>query len=100
MEKNFHGNGIMQVAEAESTGKALKQNSKLPSAFHRLGEDARVGTPIHVTEKLLNHVSGTLSGVTARYNRYSYLAEMRDTLKGQDNFPAKLLVEKDTVMTG
>ncbi len=38
---------------------------------------AEIGTPIHVTEKLLNHVSGTISGVTAIYNRHTYLAEMR-----------------------
>ena len=41
---------------------------------------ARLSVPIHVTEKLLNHVSGTHSGVQAIYNRYSYLDEMRDAL--------------------
>ncbi len=39
---------------------------------------AALGTPIHVTEKLLNHVSGTLSGIAAIYNRHSYMKEMRD----------------------
>lgn len=38
---------------------------------------AKLGTPLHVTEKLLNHVSGTVSGVAAIYNRHNYLAEMR-----------------------
>jgi integrase len=38
---------------------------------------AILGTPIHVTEKLLNHVSGSLSGVAAIYNRHSYAEEMR-----------------------
>ena len=38
---------------------------------------ARLGTPLHVTEKLLNHVSGTVSGVAAIYNRHNYLTEMR-----------------------
>ena len=38
---------------------------------------AEIGTPIHVTERLLNHVSGTVSGVARIYNRYSYLEEMR-----------------------
>ena len=37
---------------------------------------AKIGTPIHVTERLLNHVSGTVSGVAAVYNRHSYLPEM------------------------
>ncbi|WP_323771763.1 tyrosine-type recombinase/integrase [Antarctobacter sp.] len=38
---------------------------------------ARLGTPLHVTEKMLNHVSGTISGVAAVYNRHAYLDEMR-----------------------
>jgi integrase len=37
---------------------------------------AKIGTPIHVTERLLNHVTGTVSGVAAVYNRHSYLPEM------------------------
>lgn len=39
---------------------------------------ARLGAPIHVTEKLLNHVSGTVSGIAAVYNRYNYFHEMID----------------------
>ena len=38
---------------------------------------AALGTPIHVTEKLLNYVSGTVSGVAAIYNRHAYMDEMR-----------------------
>ena len=38
---------------------------------------ARAGVPIHVTERLLNHVSGTISGVAAVYNRHDYWEEMR-----------------------
>jgi integrase len=37
---------------------------------------AKLGTPLHVTEKLLNHVSGSISGVSAIYNRHNYLKEM------------------------
>ena len=33
-----------------------------------------------MTEKLLNHISGTLSGVAGVYNRYSYAAEMRNAV--------------------
>ncbi|MEO1700936.1 MAG: integrase family protein [Pseudomonadota bacterium] len=39
---------------------------------------ARLGTPIHVIEKMLNHVSGTFAGVAGVYNRYSYMDEMRE----------------------
>jgi integrase len=41
---------------------------------------AKLGTPIHVTEKLLNHISGTVSGVAAIYNRHSYMDEMREAI--------------------
>ena len=41
---------------------------------------AELGVPIQVTEKLLNHISGTVSGIAAVYNRYSYLEEMRDAV--------------------
>ncbi|MEL6465505.1 MAG: tyrosine-type recombinase/integrase [Pseudomonadota bacterium] len=45
---------------------------------------AKLGTPIHVTEKLLNHVSGTISGVAAVYNRHTYLEEMRSAVAAYD----------------
>lgn len=41
---------------------------------------AMLGTPIHVTERLLNHKSGTISGVAAVYNRHSYMEEMRSAV--------------------
>ena len=47
---------------------------------------AKMGTPIHVTEKLLNHVSGAISGVAAVYNRHSYLDEMRTAMHTYDNY--------------
>ena len=34
-------------------------------------------TPPHVVEKIINHVSGTVSGVAAVYNRYEYTEERR-----------------------
>ncbi|MGR3813870.1 MAG: tyrosine-type recombinase/integrase [Cognatishimia activa] len=52
---------------------------------------AQIGTPIHVTEKLLNHVSGTISGVAAVYNRHSYADEMKDALIEYDAFLENLI---------
>ena len=52
---------------------------------------ARLGTPLHVTEKLLNHVSGTVSGVAAIYNRHNYLAEMRIASLTYEQHIAKLV---------
>ena len=51
---------------------------------------ARMGVPIFVTERLLNHISGTVSGVAAVYNRYSYLDEMRAAVRQHDEFLATL----------
>ncbi len=42
---------------------------------------AQLGTPIHVVETLLDHRSGSISGVAAIYNRYNYLKEMRTALE-------------------
>jgi integrase len=52
---------------------------------------AKIGTPIHVTEKILNHVSGTISGVAAIYNRHSYIEEMKAAVDEYDKFIAKLI---------
>lgn len=43
-------------------------------------EMAKMGIVPHVVEKVLNHISGTISGVAAVYNRYGYDAEKRDAL--------------------
>ena len=41
---------------------------------------ARMGVPPHVADKILNHQSGTISGVAAVYQRHEFLAERRDAL--------------------
>jgi hypothetical protein len=38
------------------------------------------GAP-HVIEWLLNHVTGTISGIAAVYNRARYMHEMRDAVE-------------------
>lgn len=50
---------------------------------------ARLGTPVHVTEKLLNHVSGTISGVAATYQRYSFWDEMTERVAMHDLFASQ-----------
>lgn len=42
---------------------------------------ARLGVSPHVTEKVLNHKTGTISGVAAVYNRYGYDKEKRQALE-------------------
>jgi integrase len=41
---------------------------------------ARLEIPVHVTEAVLNHKSGSIKGVAAVYNRYSYDAEKRNAM--------------------
>lgn len=41
---------------------------------------ARIGIAPHVVEKVLNHASGTISGVAAVYNRHGYADEKRRAL--------------------
>jgi integrase len=41
---------------------------------------ARLGIPPHVADKILNHQSGTISGVAAVYQRHEFLAERQAAL--------------------
>jgi len=41
---------------------------------------ARLGVAPHVADKILNHQSGTISGVAAVYQRHEFLAERRQAL--------------------
>jgi len=52
---------------------------------------AALGIPPHVVERLLNHASGTISGVAAIYNRFQYMDEMRDAVARWEERLAALL---------
>jgi len=54
---------------------------------------ARLGVPLHVTEKLLNHISGSISGVAAVYNRHSYLDEMRKAVEQYEEWLRGILAD-------
>ena len=41
---------------------------------------ASIGTPLHIIERLLNHVTGQISGVAAIYNRHRYISEMGEAV--------------------
>ena len=74
IDKPFKGFGVRKIA-LDKCGVRNFTHHDLRRTFAT--NLAALGTPIHVTEKLLNHVSGTISGVAAVYNRHSYMAEMR-----------------------
>lgn len=52
---------------------------------------ASLGVAPHVCERLLAHSSGVISGVTAIYNRHSYMDEMREAIAAYDAHLVKLL---------
>jgi integrase len=54
---------------------------------------ARLGIAPHVADKILNHQSGTISGVAAVYQRHEFLTERRDALDLWGAHVARLLNE-------
>lgn len=52
---------------------------------------AKLGMPIHITEKILNHRSGTVSGIVRVYNRYSYLPQMLEALLTHESHIRKIV---------
>lgn len=51
---------------------------------------ARLGVPIHVTEKMLNHQSGSFGGVAGVYNRHGYREEMLAAMREYESFLNRL----------
>ena len=47
---------------------------------------ARIGTPPHVTEALLNHKTGTRSPIQRIYDRHTYIPEMRAAIGNYENY--------------
>ena len=41
---------------------------------------ARLGVPPHVADKILNHQTGTISGVAAVYQRHEFMKERKEAL--------------------
>jgi integrase len=66
---------------------ALDKEAKIaPWTLHDLRRTfatnlAALGVPPHIVERLLNHASGTISGVAAIYNRYAFEKECREAVE-------------------
>lgn len=52
---------------------------------------ASLGVAPHVIERLINHATGVISGVSATYNRFAYLPEMREAAGKWEEHLASLL---------
>jgi integrase len=84
----FNGWSVAQKKLLKETGLAHFTLHDLRRTFSTI--HAKIGTPIHVTEKLLNHSSGTISGVAAVYNRHSYLEEMQRASHSHEDYLTEL----------
>jgi integrase len=52
---------------------------------------ARLGVAPHVADKILNHQTGTISGVAAVYQRHEFLAERREALERWANHVSAII---------
>ena len=55
---------------------------------------AAIGTPVHVTEKLLNHISGTQAGIVGIYQRHTYMPEMRSAMENYERHVVALITDR------
>jgi integrase len=55
---------------------------------------ARLGVAPHVADKILNHQSGTISGVAAVYQRHDFLAERQTALERWGTHVAQIVVAR------
>ena len=67
-----------------------KRANIAPWTFHDLRRTfatnlAQMGVAPHIVERLINHVTGTISGVAAIYNRHAYMDEMRAATDAWEN---------------
>lgn len=56
---------------------------------------AKIGTPPHVTEALLNHKTGTLTPIAKIYNRYRWEKEMREAMNTYDAHISRVISAAD-----
>jgi len=61
---------------------------------------AQLGIAPHIADKILNHQSGTISGVAAVYQRHEFLDERKKALDAWGNYVQFLLsgINRDNVV--
>jgi hypothetical protein len=57
---------------------------------------ARLGVAPHVADKILNHQTGTISGVAAVYQRHDFLKERKGALERWGAHVARIVEEAST----
>ncbi len=101
----FRGRGIETPFDGWSKGKPkFDRTCLLPHwTLHDLRRTfatnlAVLGVPVHVTEKLLNHISGTMAGIVAVYQRHTYQEEMRAAVERWERHVAVLMRANDALI--
>jgi integrase len=61
---------------------------------------ARLGIAPHVADKILNHQSGTISGVAAVYQRHEFLSERKEALERWGNHIAHIVSASSSELRG
>jgi integrase len=61
---------------------------------------ARLGIAPHIADKILNHQSGTISGVAAVYQRHEFLSERKEALERWGAHVARIVVEASGELPG
>jgi integrase len=96
--QGFH-KGRAHIADriAEIAAKEAGQAVDIPHwGFHDLRRTAatgmaRLGTPVRVTEAVLNHISGTGGGIVAVYQRHDYAEEKASALQAWGRYVLTLI---------
>jgi integrase len=91
--------GMLQAKWAEL---GARKGNVIPGwTLHDLRRTATTGMaklkfPPHIADKVLNHVSGTISGVAAVYNQFEYIDERRDALEAWGRYVDDLIARPIT----
>ena len=94
-ETPFNGWSKSKAALDRRLGKAVEPWTLHDIRRYYSSTMARLGVRLEVTERLLNHVSGTQSGVAGIYNRHTYFPEMREAVEKYESFLQSIGVAGD-----
>jgi len=67
-----------------------ERQTKYPISGYRTTH-ARIGTPPHIGERLINHISGVTSDVEEIYDVWTYLPEMRKAVENYETHIRQVL---------
>ncbi len=91
----------MQEIAAEERGERVEIEGWVMHDLRRTAATgmARLGVPLRVTEAVLNHVSGSASGIVSVYQRHDFATEKRQALEAWAGYVERLVQgENDNVV--